>query len=714
MSQIYRMSSYKLINLQQILSLSLAFTFLCVAPTVYSQNTIAVDNRSGAEPATYAEYYSKHHLSNEQQKVFIDNENRKTNLDLKKSKNRVQIQNYFSSHLDIEKRRQMVRLSNGDQLVLRDLGLGKATRLIYVAASTATTNTTSVITGETILSSNLEVKKNNSIAYINFIVSPDEKYVALFSESNGSIDDYQITLFSLTDLKKIETPKLVAKNNILFWTSNSQFIYTNPENFQMRLLYDIPTKTITPVMGLRYLTSAPNPILCQKNSLYLEQTRQDVSNNNIATTQKFSLNFFPCNKILNIIRANAQVVDLVTTEDNYSIIRFIWDEKSQSYLQKKLFQFTGKPRLIKHIDGQFFIYSTYGKQQSLLIVDDNGQLKNNITIPNYISIMSFARKIKNQSIEMSLNSPIVSDIKTEFNYAQMTWNLNQTQAEALSESIFLKKDNIQYENKTLEIPTENAQVIYTRMTYKKDLSLNKNTPMLIHVYGAFDKPGKFMASFDPAVRDLFLRKGGVFVAPAVRGGDELGDDWNQQGTGLNKINTFHDMISVAKYLVNQQWTSPGRIITTGTSAGGTNVMASALLSPESFGLVIPVSGVFNILGRYELDPRFASSWKAEYGDPNQPEVRNYIQSYSPLEQTLKPESMPQIYLMNGLYDSRVNALHSIQMMQKFRQYPALNDKVRATFLKNSGHWVALDSYQDYIAWRENILVWTRIYDFLKW
>jgi prolyl oligopeptidase len=312
-------------------------------------------------------------------------------------------------------------------------------------------------------------------------------------------------------------------------------------------------------------------------------------------------------------------------------------------------------------------------------------------------------------VNVSLDSVVTKGQVFELNYLTGKW------VDPVTEEKLLKKVNIQYVSEVMMVQARDGVQIPLRLTRLSSTKMDVNTPMLIEVYGGFDKAGKIFPQFNQSVRNLFLNKGGVYATPAIRGGGEFGDAWYKSAAGLNKMVSLNDIIDVSQFLIQNKWTSSSKVIMTGTSNGGFSVTAAALLSPQSFGLVIPVSGVYDILGINRLDPRFARGWWNDYGNPSDPIFAESIKKFSPLEIDLASvDQLPHFLFVNGLNDSRVNSLHSIKMVKKLRLLLGDTEKVNALFLKNAGHWIASQAYEDYIALRENAVVWDFVYKQLGW
>src|ERR1700761_7723142 len=178
-----------------------------------------------------------------------------------------------------------------------------------------------------------------------------------------------------------------------------------------------------------------------------------------------------------------------------------------------------------------------------------------------------------------------------------------------------------------------------------------SAPGLIYGYGSYE------ISMDPhfsIARLSLLDRGFVYAIAHIRGGGELGRTWYDDGKMLHKKNTFSDFVACARHLADQGWTSAGRLIARGGSAGGLLMGAAVNDAPDAFaGIVAQVPFVDALTSI--LDPSLpltVTEWE-EWGDPlHDPEVYAYMKSYTPYENVTGQE-YPPIFALAGLNDTRV-------------------------------------------------------------
>jgi oligopeptidase B len=170
--------------------------------------------------------------------------------------------------------------------------------------------------------------------------------------------------------------------------------------------------------------------------------------------------------------------------------------------------------------------------------------------------------------------------------------------------------------------------------------------------------GSYEISIDPsfsAARVSLLDRGVVFAIAHIRGGGELGRHWYEDGKLARKPNTFTDFIACAEHLEKTGWTSASGLVARGGSAGGLLMGAVANLAPQDFaGIVaqVPFVDALNTI----LDPSLpltVTEWE-EWGDPlHDPEVYQYMKSYTPYENVIPGGTYPPILAVTSLNDTRV-------------------------------------------------------------
>ena len=152
----------------------------------------------------------------------------------------------------------------------------------------------------------------------------------------------------------------------------------------------------------------------------------------------------------------------------------------------------------------------------------------------------------------------------------------------------------------------------------------------------------------------------------IRGGQEMGRRWYDDGKMMHKKNTFYDFIDVGEYLVKQRYTSPSRMVATGASAGGLLMGVVATWRPDLFRAVVagvPFVDVINTM-MDESIPLTAPEWD-QWGNPHNPEHYAYMKSYSPYD-NVAPMEYPALLVTTSFNDSQVMYWEPAKWVAKLR------------------------------------------------
>ena len=219
--------------------------------------------------------------------------------------------------------------------------------------------------------------------------------------------------------------------------------------------------------------------------------------------------------------------------------------------------------------------------------------------------------------------------------------------------------------------------------------------MLLYGYGSYE------SSMDPGFsifRLSMLDRGVVYAIAHVRGGGEMGRLWYDTGKGLFKRNTFTDFIAVADHLIAEGMTTPDKMVAEGGSAGGMLMGAVANLAGDRFAgieAVVPFVDPLTSMLMPEL-PLTVTEWD-EWGDPfHDPQVYDYMASYSPYENITEDTTYPPILAITSLNDTRVLYVEPAKWVAKLRA--VANADVLLKTDMEAGHGGVSGRYEK---WRQN-------------
>jgi len=167
------------------------------------------------------------------------------------------------------------------------------------------------------------------------------------------------------------------------------------------------------------------------------------------------------------------------------------------------------------------------------------------------------------------------------------------------------------------------------IVYQRDFVKNGTRPLLLYGYGSY---GYSMESVFRSSRLSLLDRGFAFAVAHIRGGEEMGRFWYEDGKLLKKKNTFFDFIDCAKHLIAEKFTSPQKLFAMGGSAGGLLMGAVVNLAPDLFkGIVADVPFVDVVTTMLDEDIPLTTEEYDEWGNPNKKPYYDYMLSYSPYD-----------------------------------------------------------------------------------
>lgn len=201
------------------------------------------------------------------------------------------------------------------------------------------------------------------------------------------------------------------------------------------------------------------------------------------------------------------------------------------------------------------------------------------------------------------------------------------------------------------------------IVYKKGLNKDGKAPCLLEGYGSYGS--SFPPYFD-LQRLSLLNRGFVYAIAHIRGGQEMGRYWYEDGKMLKKKNTFTDFIACGEYLIQQKYTGKGHLYATGGSAGGLLMGAVINMSPDLWNGVIadvPFVDVVNTM-LDESIPLTTNEFD-EWGNPKNEDAYRYMKSYSPYE-NIEKKNYPNLLVTTGLHDSQVQYFEPAKWVAKLR------------------------------------------------
>lgn len=263
-----------------------------------------------------------------------------------------------------------------------------------------------------------------------------------------------------------------------------------------------------------------------------------------------------------------------------------------------------------------------------------------------------------------------------------------------------------YESERIFAKAADGTSIPISLVYKKGLVKNGENPLLLYGYGSY---GINSEPYFSSNRLSLLDRGFGYAIAHIRGGEEMGRAWYENGKLLHKRNTFTDFITCAEHLITERYTASDKLVIQGGSAGGLLMGAVTNMRPELFEIVIakvPFVDVVNTMLDASI-PLTVIEYD-EWGNPNEKKFYDYIKSYSPYD-NIEAKAYPHILVTAGLNDPRVHYWEPAKWTAKLRALKTGDNRLLLKTEMGAGHGGPSGRY-DYL--REIAFEYAFIFDLL--
>jgi len=207
------------------------------------------------------------------------------------------------------------------------------------------------------------------------------------------------------------------------------------------------------------------------------------------------------------------------------------------------------------------------------------------------------------------------------------------------------------------------------VVHKADMPLDGTNPTLLYGYGGFES--SLLPGYSATVGKLWLERGGVYVIANTRGGGEFGPRWHEAALQQNRQRAHEDFQAVALDLIARDITSQPKLGIMGGSQGGLFMGAMLTQRPDLINAAVIQVPLFDMLRFHKL--LAGASWIGEYGDPDVPEERAWIQAYSPYQNLRADQPYPEVFIHTSTKDDRVHPGHARKAAARLEElgYPVL-------------------------------------------
>lgn len=299
----------------------------------------------------------------------------------------------------------------------------------------------------------------------------------------------------------------------------------------------------------------------------------------------------------------------------------------------------------------------------------------------------------------SINPEFETDI-LRLGYTSMTtpnstydYNMETKEFELLKQQEVIGDfDPANYQSERVYATADDGTKIPISLVYKKGFKKDGTEPLLLYGYGSY---GASMEPYFSSVRLSLLDRGFCYAIAHIRGGEEMGRQWYEDGKLLNKKNTFTDFIDCAEHLIENKYASKDKLFAMGGSAGGLLMGAVVNLRPDLWkGVVAAVPFVDVVTTMLDESIPLTTGEFDEWGNPKDEEYYKYIKSYSPYD-NVEAKDYPAMLVTTGLHDSQVQYWEPAKWVAKLREMKTDKNPLLLHTNMEAGHGGASGRFERY-------------------
>lgn len=278
--------------------------------------------------------------------------------------------------------------------------------------------------------------------------------------------------------------------------------------------------------------------------------------------------------------------------------------------------------------------------------------------PAYVAYVSANPEMDSKQLRYSYTSLTTPNSTFDYNMDSKEKQLKKQQ------EVLGGYDPKNYVTERLFATAKDGTKVPISLVYKKGFEKNGKQPLLLYGYGSY---GNSIDPFFSTNRISLLDRGFVYAIAHIRGGQEMGRQWYEDGKMFKKKNTFTDFIDCADFLIKEKYTTPGHLYAMGGSAGGLLMGAVINMRPELWkGVIAAVPFVDVMTTMLDASIPLTTSEYDEWGNPNNKDSYEYMKSYSPYDNVEK-KAYPNMLVTTGLHDSQVQYFEPAKWVAKLRE-----------------------------------------------
>jgi len=494
------------------------------------------------------------------------------------------------------------------------------------------------------------------------VVLEDELKWAKFSGASWENDDsgFYYRKYEEPDgelLKELnEAPKLMF-HKIGTDQAEDQLIYENPENPRWGFGITVINNSEIKLLSISEGTDDRNRIYLKldKNSKFMPIIDDLIGTYSFIDSKDNILWFYTTEGA-----PNGKIVNLEVKNGS-----FIWNEvisESQNAI-----------RSVNIINNSFVVNYLEDTFSQISVFNLSGEFISKLSLPKEGTISGFSGGIEDTSSYFAITNYVTPREIYEIDLTDLSFKL------------FWKEELAGYESSDyvsrLEFySSKDGTQIPIHISHKKDLMIDKDTPLLIYGYGGFNI--SILPNFSKS-HTAWKNQNGVYAVANLRGGAEYGDAWHEAGMLLNKQNVFDDFAYAAKFLHSKNIGSPKTTAIDGRSNGGLLVAATMLQNPDLFRVAIPQVGVLDMLRFNKFTIGWA--WESDYGSSDKKEEFENLLKYSPLHNIKSDDCYPTTLITTASRDDRVVPSHSFKFAAKLQELQSCNNPILIRVEDRAGH-----------------------------
>lgn len=239
-----------------------------------------------------------------------------------------------------------------------------------------------------------------------------------------------------------------------------------------------------------------------------------------------------------------------------------------------------------------------------------------------------------------------------------------------------------YTSERIRVKARDGALVPVSMVYRKGTALDGSAPLLLYGYGSY---GITVEPRFSSARLSLLDRGFIFAIAHIRGGEDLGREWYEDGKMENKMNTFTDFIDCAEDLVGRKYAAKNQVYAWGGSAGGLLMGAVLNMRPDLWnGIIAEVPFVDVVTTMLDESIPLTTGEFEEWGDPKEKEAYDRMLSYSPYD-NVRDQAYPAILVGTGFHDSQVQYWEPAKWVQRLREHQQGKEPILMHINMDAGH-----------------------------